>query len=159
MAEIKTTLINPNATVEDTVKQIKVLAKAHANSAAIDRLLEYVPYYRFKNDLQFLQVMYEEIAKLTTYILDQEGREQLKTPDRFLLIDGKGDCDDYAILWAALLTRLNKKYFIKIVKYNPAGDWAHVYITVPTIQGPTIILDNVLKIFNKEVKYYEAKTF
>jgi hypothetical protein len=152
-------LVKRNASIEDVMRLITRTAKEGAGSRAVLRILEHVPYRNFPNDMMFLKAVFGFFASSLQYKLDESGKEQIKTPDRFLLKDGFGDCDDFAVLWGALLNHLGKKFSYKIVSYDPNGTWAHIYVIVPLQGGNVVILDNVLGRFNEEVGHVKSKLY
>lgn len=153
-------LIKDNATVFDAVELIQETATEHKNSKAVNLILSLFP---FVSSIDWFKQVHNYLDKKIVYEYDQIGREQIKTPDRFLIKDLIGDCDDFSTLWSAVLRRLGIKHFIKIVKYSAGGNWAHVYVIVPQKNGKYITLDNVAFKFGKkifeEVPHVESKIF
>jgi hypothetical protein len=162
--------VKKNATVDDTVKLIQQTAEEYKESKAVNVLLKRIDKDQSKNPGDWLFSLFSIIFHNTEYEHDESGKEQIKTPDRFLLKDKKGDCDDYTVLLSAVLRRLNVKHFVKIVKYDRNKGWAHVYVVVPAMRKggkkTMIVLDLVLaknngglKMFNQEVSHVESKMF
>jgi predicted transglutaminase-like cysteine proteinase len=162
MPEVKRTtrIIKRKASVYDAVSLIKQTAREHKNSAAVSRILSLYPFSR---SMDWFKTVHNYLSAQIKYRYDEAGREQIKTPDRFLLKDGFGDCDDFSTLWAAILNRLGILHHIKIVKYQPGGNWAHVYVIVPRKGGKYLVLDNVAHLFGKEpfeeVQHVESEKF
>jgi hypothetical protein len=153
-------VIKNNATVFDAVELIKRTATDHKNSKAVRLILSLFP---FIPSIDWFAKVHNYLDQSITYEYDEIGREQIKTPDRFLIKDAIGDCDDFSVLWSALLKQLQIRHYIKIVKYAKGGSWAHVYVTIPRKSGGYLTLDNVAHKFGKrvfeEVKHVESKVF
>lgn len=67
------------------------------------------------------------------YVRDTRGVETLQDPltmiDQIKRGNGQGDCDDHALLIAALLLSIGHSPRFKIVKYNKyAPSFAHIYV-------------------------------
>lgn len=155
--------IRENSSVDDTVRLMIYVSKKFTNSNAVNVLLNIAP---FTPSITWFKKIADSINQMVKYKFDDAGKEQVKTPDRFLLVDKNGDCDDYAVLWSTLLRKLNVKHHIKIVKYDTNQGWAHVYVIVPVKNGKYITLDNVyialrggMSQFNKEISHIESKIF
>lgn len=152
-------LILKDATAEDTVKLAQQVAWAERNSAFVISLLNEIP---FEPTLKWFEKMFWHIDSLLNYRYDDEGREQIKTPDR-LLKDGAGDCDDFATLWMAILNNVGVESSPKIVDYEADGNWDHIYVIVPVKGSDYLVLDNVAGkfrgTFNVEVERKEEKIF
>lgn len=155
------TLIKRNATAIDAVKLVQATAWKERNSKAVLSLLQQLPY---QPTLRWFENMFWLIDSITEYKYDDPGREQIKTPDRFCLIDKTGDCDDYSGLWLAVLNHVKVKGFPKIVDYEDDGFWDHIYVIVPLKDTDKyLVLDNVVgkyrRQFNVEVDYQDSKIF
>ena len=144
------TTLKSNPTVYDTVNLVKTVAFQYQNDTVINDFLKAIP---FENNITWFEAMFNHIQANTTYAFDADGYEQIKTPNRFVLIDKKGDCDDYTVFWGALLNRAKIKWAPKIVKYNINQGFAHIYPIVYLENGEHLILDNVLGYFNQEVNH------
>jgi hypothetical protein len=154
-----TTLIKKNASASDTVRLAQMVAWEHRNSSAVLTILQQFP---FEPRLSWFRQVFWYIDKKLDYKFDDEGREQVKTPDR-LFADGFGDCDDYSTLWMAILNNVGIESKPKIVDYEADGYWDHIYVIVPTQEGDYITLDNVAGkfrgTFNVEVERKDEKVF
>jgi hypothetical protein len=153
------TLIKKNASASDTVRLAQLVAWEHRNSSAVLTILQQFP---FEPRLSWFRQVFWYIDKKLDYKFDDEGREQVKTPDR-LFADGFGDCDDYSTLWMAILNNVGIESKPKIVDYEADGYWDHIYVIVPTQEGDYITLDNVAGkfrgTFNVEVERKDEKVF
>jgi hypothetical protein len=158
---MSTKVVKQNSTADDAVRLVIETAWAFRNSRAVNYLLDQLPY---SPRLSWFENMFWLIDKLTEYKFDEPNREQVKTPDRFLLNDRNGDCDDYSTLWLALMYRVGVKAFPKIVNYNEDDTWDHIYVIVPQKdKKKPLILDNVYGKyyykFNVEVSHMKSKVF
>lgn len=158
----KTTIVKHHAQVTDTVRVIKFVARNSIYNNSITVLLKKYP---FKPTLTWFKQVASFVNDNLSFINDATGREQIKTPDR-LFSDRGGDCDDYSTMWSALLTRLNVKHHIKIIKYDANEGWAHVFVIVPVKNGSVITLDSVyirerggMEKFNKQIAHVQSQTF
>lgn len=149
ISQMNTTL-KSNPTVYDTVSLVKQVAYQYQHDSVITDFLKAIP---FQNNIPWFSSMFNYIKANTTYAFDLDGFEQIKTPNRFVLIDHKGDCDDYTVFWGALLNRAKVKWAPKIVKYNINEGFAHIYPIVYLTNNEYITLDNVVGVFNKEVNH------
>lgn len=68
--------------------------------------------------------IWESVAADWTYVEDPRGSEYLSPPDRTIALGLKGDCDDYAILMAALIGSVGGHPRIVYVKNGTTG---HAY--------------------------------
>lgn len=162
---MKSVTVKKDSTADDAVNLCIETAYQFRNSKAVNYLLSKLP---FKNKLSWFEDMFWLIDSMTTYQYDKPGREQIKTPDRFLFQDQVGDCDDYSTLWLAILYRLGVTAYPKIVNYQEDKHWDHIYVIVP-IKGKRrngkdyIVLDNVYGKyhfkFNTEVEHVDSKVF
>lgn len=153
------TLIKKKSTAIDAVKLIQEVAWVERNSGTVQKLLKEIP---FEPRLSWFEKMFWHIDKLVKYEYDDPGREQIKTPDR-LMFDRAGDCDDFSLLWLALLNNVGVQAQLKIVDYENDGYWDHIYVIVPVKNRDYLVLDNVAGkfrgTFNVEVERENEKVF
>lgn len=147
------TLIKRNATVDNTVALIQYVAEKNKNSFAVNSIKT-----DYKNLIDLLKGVFEQIQSKIRYKSDEFGKEQIKTPDRFFIKDKNGDCDDYTTFWSAFLRKFKIPHYLKVVKYSPNKSWEHIYVIVP-FNNTYITLDNVIGVFNKEVKHVQSKLY
>lgn len=163
MQPLYTHFIKNNPSIDEVLATVKKVGEAGKNSAVVNAISAQFPYDKYKDKYQWLKDIFNYIDKKVQYRFDDLGFEQIKTPERFVVKDGAGDCDDYTTLWVAILSKHNIKHYRKIVKYRKDGIWAHIYVVVPATNGKgkekMIVLDNVLKVFDKEVKHVESKMY
>ncbi len=88
------------------------------------------------------------------YMRDPDGYEQLTTPERLVqdIQNGiaQGDCDDMALLTAALLLAIGHTPRFRMVRYDGnSGPYAHIYTvdydTNPGQGMKRVVLDCILK--------------
>jgi hypothetical protein len=153
-------LVKKDSTALDAVKLIQLTVKNRLEVSSIQNILQKFP---FEPTLNWFEKVFWYIDSITEYKLDKSGREQIKTPDKFLLVDNLGDCDDYSVIWLALAELAGFKAIPKIVDYEKDGYWDHIYVIVPLKSGGYITLDNVVgkfrKKFNVEVDRKDEKIF
>jgi hypothetical protein len=100
------------------------------------------------------------------YVKDDPAHEQIRSPRR-TIHDGKGDCDCFSVLLAALLINQGIKFKFRIASYaNKPGSWTHIYIVVPKNQktlatgaGQYFTLDPVTNRHNYEVNFLRKKDY
>jgi hypothetical protein len=100
------------------------------------------------------------------YVKDDPQHEQIRSPRR-TIHDGKGDCDCFSVLLAALLINQGIKFKFRIASYaNNPGSWTHIYLIVPKDQkalstgaGQYITLDPVTNRHNYEVNFLRKKDY
>ncbi len=91
----------------------------------------------------------------TTYHLDTEGIEELRTPLRSLKDKDSGiDCDDYTILISSLLLNLNIPHEFRVAAYKEKGRFQHIYPVAFDYEGNEYVIDVVPEIphFNYEAE-------
>lgn len=77
--------------------------------------------------------IHESVASCWTYVEDPRGSEYLSPPGRTIALGLKGDCDDYAVLMAALIESVGGD--ARIV-YSMNADSVHAYPEVFIGTGP-----------------------
>lgn len=107
---------------------------------------------KYRRNEQGLKEFYEYVTREIQYKADGPEKEVIKYPSRTLR-DKKGDCKSMSVLIGSFLKDKNIPYryrFTYTDKNNPLG-W-HVY-PIATINGKQIVMDAVVKQFNKEHPY------
>ncbi|WP_103071855.1 LPD1 domain-containing protein [Aquimarina sediminis] len=104
--------------------------------------------------------IWEYLRENTRYKLDTKGIEELRTPARSIIDGQKGvhdsdygiDCDDYTILVSALLLNLGISHEYRVVAYQEAGKFQHIYPVALDTDGTPYVIDIVPEIphFNYE---------
>jgi hypothetical protein len=157
---LKSVPVKSNSTAADAVNFILSEVPRRKGSEAITRVLAMFPY---QPRLSWFKQVYDYLDRSITYRYDDPGREQVKTPNRFLLDDRDGDCDDFSMYWLALLAAVDVKAYPKIVDYQPDAVWDHIYVIVPLKGGKYLTLDNVYGkfggLFGQEVTYQDSQVF
>lgn len=77
------------------------------------------------------------------YIKDIEGKTESIKDARTTLQDGYGDCDDFAILYATILSVLGYEPCFVIAKYPDENTFQHVY-TVTYVNGKRYAFDGTI---------------
>jgi hypothetical protein len=86
------------------------------------------------------------IKENIAYALDAPGKEQLRTLNRIWADRTTGvDCDDYAIMAAALLLAMGERPRFRVVRFGKDKPWSHVYVMVGNYA-----IDPVMHLFNTE---------
>lgn len=105
------------------------------------------------------QFVYNFVKNHVTYIQDAFGSvEYLKTP-RQTLSDAYGDCDDNAVLLAAMLVSLGIEPYFVLARYDATHEsFTHIYVAVYD-QGKRYVFDTTLHNgeLNDEVKAVATK--
>ena len=159
------TVLQNNATVEETVKHIAdVIKRDRADTAGIAKML------KGKTRKETLANIHNFMTQYLQY--DTEAGEKLRSPRRTWWVGQKQkdnetgdtgvDCDDLTIFAGSILKSLNIPFYIRIVKIDK-DDFQHVYLVVPVdgdeLSGTYFTLDGVLSDFNYEYPFKTDKTF
>lgn len=107
---------------------------------------------KYRRNEQGLKEFYGYVVREVAYKADGPEKEVIKYPSRTLR-DKKGDCKSMSILIGSFLKDKGIPYIYRFTytdKNNPLG-W-HVY-PIATINGKQIVMDAVVKQFNKEHPY------
>lgn len=103
-------------------------------------------------NLEGLKAVFRFVTEKIKYQKDRAGNEVIQLPSR-LLKTGKGDCKSLSILIGAFLKCLGVPYFYRFSRQKGDKNYWHVY-PVAVFGGQKIIMDAVIKEFNKEFPYY-----
>lgn len=106
------------------------------------------------------------ILKHIKYEKDHPQHEQIRSPRR-TIHEGKGDCDCFSVLLAALLINQGIKFKFRIAKYpHSPSNYSHIYLVVPKNQstqstnaGEYYTLDPVTNRHDFEVKFLRKKDY
>lgn len=134
----KVTIKSENASVFDTIAQIKKLIPKYAPQTAqlAQKLVGTTLQQTCANIEAFMQdhIAYHEDGKYAPNHPNYnklQGAEELHSPNKIWQLRTRGvDCDDFTILGGTLLYNLNIPFIIRMTKYT--ADWQHVYLVVPT---------------------------
>lgn len=154
--ELTESIVRRNATVDETVSEMKRLIKkcAWQTSELSERLKGQNIYDTCQNIWNFL---FEHIK----YMEDDAGKEQLRTPALSWELRRKRgiDCDDFSIFCSTILLNLNIPHFLRIARYAGKDYFQHVYVVVPQTQKHYIVIDAVLDKYDTEKEPIETKDF
>jgi len=95
---------------------------------------------------------YYWVCQHVRYLRDPHGLEFVKEPAR-TLESRSGDCDDIAVLLAAMTMACGNRCRFVLVGFKSGGEPSHVYVEVLTPHGP-VALDPVA---NRETAAMQAK--
>ncbi len=149
--------IKENADLDDTLENIKRIAirDAYQVSELADEL-------QGRSVRETAQNIWDYLREHTSYKLDANGLEELRTPSRSLVDGAKGlederfgiDCDDYTILVSALLINLKIPHEYRVAAYKTKGKFQHIYPVAFDEFGNEFIIDVVPEIprFNYEAQ-------
>lgn len=128
----KATINTLRNTVLDNYKQVARLA----------------PLLLGESDLQTFFNIWYFLHEQIRYALDEEGKEEIRTPARAWADRKSGvDCDCLAVLTASLLINLGYKPRFEIVAMNNSNCYEHIYVVCNDI-----VIDRVLPNFNERPK-------
>lgn len=151
-AEMLTTIVEEDANLTDTITEIKRMVKQYyPQTTKISKILDKKDVY--KTCEAIWQFVYHNIQ----YKLDEDGKEQLRTPNRTWKDRFNGvDCDCYSLFISSILYNLGIRHKFRLAEYQNKGYFQHIYIVVPC-QNKEIILDCVKDNFNQEHNYTKKK--
>lgn len=147
-ADMLTMVVDEDADLKDTIKLIKkMVSEYYPQTTNISKILDKKDVY------QTCKAIWNFVYENIQYKLDQDGTEQLRTPnrtwkDRFLGVD----CDCYSLFISTILTNLGIKHKFRLAEYQKKGYFQHIYIIVP-YQKQEIIMDCVKDKFDDEQSY------
>jgi hypothetical protein len=148
--------ISANASGDDTVKLIVSTINTYANSPFVQDTAKAIKA-KSPTKADFLKNLFGVACKNIKYLMDQPGHEVIYTP-LLLMKMGKGDCKKFTVFIGAVLKAAGIDGVPKVVKYDLAKDWEHIYIISRDANGGYVTLDPVNhQKFDKEVKYVQAR--
>lgn len=149
--EKRTRVISKNATLSDTVREIKKLIRETNHQAE-----SFASQFAGLETREACRRIWNWCRRHVAYREDDTGKEQLRTPARTLADASEGvDCDCFSIFIACTLTCLKIPYKLRITK-NDKPYFQHIYVIVPYGKGH-IAVDPVVDAFDYEAPYYEKK--
>ncbi len=169
VANGKTTNVKEEATVEDTIKELRTIVNTTlGQTRAIAKELQ------GHNIYETCQNIWNWVYNHIQYKEDEKFIEELREPAR-LWKDRQGDCDCYTVMISSILTNLNIPHLLRITKYSKPfpqiPHWQHVYPIVPKDRNlkkeydydknrkDYIVIDCVTDKFDYEVPYKEKKDY
>lgn len=143
----KRTLKN-NAKLQDTLFHMKRIVMRDYRA-----LNEFSEQFRDVDVEQTARNIWGWMRANTQYKLDEQGKEQLRTPQRSLKDRNIGiDCDDYSILISSILMNLGIAHEFRVAAYKEKGRFQHIYPVAFDEEGNDYVIDCVPEIpqFNYE---------
>ncbi len=103
------------------------------------------------------KAIFDFVYKNIQYSPDSPFEEQIRRPARTWADRVQGvDCDCYTTIISSILTNLHIPHYLRMVEYNPARGFQHIYVVVPkdpsNLKGAYFTIDPVLEYFNNEKK-------
>jgi hypothetical protein len=141
----------------DTVKILIKVARERAAHPKIRELaLRILEFYKVKSQDYINEALAIGlfVQKKLRYVRDIHGVETVHDPlmliDQITRGEAQADCDDHALLIAALLLSIGHQPYFAIVKYqNPSAGFNHIYVVVYERNHNTrkkrIVLDGIVK--------------
>jgi len=133
-----------NATMADTLRAMRALARRGSEDLEIRGLVERLTSGIASGDYSSeVLAIYYWVTQNIRYLRDPSGVELVKTP-RQVLRSRAGDCDDMAVLLAAMLLAAGNSVSFAVASFRPGPLplFSHVYAEVDTPHGK-IALDPV----------------
>lgn len=115
-------LLLDNTTVPLTVRHMKSEIRKAATDPQIKSLAN-----SFRQSKCPEKAIFDYAYDNITYIPDEDGFQDIRTPQRALK-DGVGNCVDYTVFMGALLYALDIPFRIKVVEIEKGEGFEHVYI-------------------------------
>jgi len=138
------TLISEEGSIYSVIPFMLLAAYDSAKSEEVALLAD-----EYCNDLPGL---FSYVSRNITYVRDPDQEQQIRTAPR-TLYDRRGNCLDYSILFAAVLSKCKIPFYFKMVSFRRPRQYEHIYI----VAGNGLILDAVTMRYNHEVKYRHSK--
>jgi hypothetical protein len=147
----------------DTVEVMKKMAREYSRHDLVKRLATNILHYNKIPSHHYLdeaRAIGQFVQKHIRYVKDPVGTESLQAPDMMIRMMkdagyAMGDCDDMALLIAALLMSVGIKPVFRAVKYSEnSPSYNHIYVIVyennissSDKPGPIkrIVLDAIIK--------------
>jgi len=106
------------------------------------------------------RAIYDHMQATYHYHADPAGVEYIRLPEQSYRDRKKGiDCEDYALMVAAILTTWGMKPKYRVVDFNGDG-WSHIYVVVKCPNtAKTFIIDPTHPKFNFEDTYRRKRDF
>lgn len=120
----------------DLMRQLVKKYKSHLEIRSLAANL--VSFLPGKDELGEIEAIFCFVRDHIRYLKDISGVETLSTPDKTLELR-QGDCDDQAVLLAALLESIGYQTGFKLTSYS-SGQLEHVYVFV-LLNGAMIFAD------------------
>jgi hypothetical protein len=164
----------------DTIEVMKKMAREYSRHDLVKRLSTNILHYNNIPSHHYLdeaRAIGEFVKKHVRYVKDPVGTESLQAPDMMIRMMKDagytmGDCDDMALLTAAMLMSVGIRPRFRAVRYrgDENGNFNHIYVVVyeknvsnSDNPGPTkrLVLDCIIKDkpIGFEIKHASGKEF
>jgi hypothetical protein len=163
----------------ETIEVMKKMAREYSRHDLVKRLATNILHYKNINSHHYLdeaRAIGEFVKKHIRYVKDPVGTESLQAPDMMIRMMkdvgyAMGDCDDMALLTAALLMSVGIRPRFRAVRYKEGqGNFNHIYVVVyennvsnSSNPGPIkrLVIDCIVKDqpIGFEIKHASGKEF
>jgi hypothetical protein len=131
----KTTIVNRNGGVDDTINEIKIVAKE-----SIPMVAPLAKHLKGDSLVQSCYNVWHWMKNNMSYKLDAYGKEEIRTASRSYADRFSGvDCEDYSIFISALLINMGYHPTFHIVGFNGSNQYQHIYVVC---EG--VVMDGVI---------------
>jgi hypothetical protein len=153
----------------DTIEVMKKMAREYSRHDLVKRLATNILHYQNIPSHHYLdeaRAIGEFVKKHIRYVKDPVGTESLQAPDMMIRMMkdvgyAMGDCDDMALLSAALLMSIGIRPRFRAIRYREgSANYNHIYVVVyeknvanSDNPGPTrrLVIDCIIK--DKQIGY------
>jgi hypothetical protein len=131
----KIIVVKRNGGVDDTINEIKLVAKE-----SIPMVAKLAKHLRANSLEQSCYNIWHWMKHNMSYKLDAVGKEEIRTASRSYRDRHSGiDCEDYSIFISALLINMGYKPTFHIVAFNHNTSYQHIYVVCENM-----VMDNVI---------------
>lgn len=122
------TIVKHNVrTLDDRMKHILGLANKYKSDPFIYKLGSEIVSIAGSRDVYAQCVaLFVLVDKNVTYVKDIHGIDTYQSPIQTLAL-GRGDCDDFTILFAAIAMSMGIPVQAKVIRTSNAKTWSHIY--------------------------------
>lgn len=139
---------------QSTTDIVNELLKSHnKNKTEYDKIYK---YFNYPTEKKTLQNLFDFCKKNIDYRIESGDNQSLKTPTA-ILVQGFGDCKQYAQFIGGVLDAINRNnkkidWCYRFASYNPQHNIQHVFVVVKTKSGE-VWIDPVLDYLNDKKQY------
>ena len=139
---------------QSTTDIVKELLSAHNdNKSEYDKIYK---YFEYPTEQETLKHLFDFCKKNINYEIETGSRQSLKTPTA-ILVQGYGDCKQYAQFIGGVLDAINRNskkidWCYRFASYNPQKTIQHVFVVAKTKNGE-VWIDPVLDTLNDKKQY------
>jgi hypothetical protein len=130
-----------------TLQRMRSVVRASLRQEMVIRIATRIVMYQPQRDqISHAYAIRAWLDERFRFVPDPRGVEMIRTPLYQLREIEQvgavgGDCDDAAVLGAALAMAVGIPAWFRIVKFRPGADYAHVFAVLTPRAGPAIDLD------------------